>query len=234
MMRILLLAIAAVALLTGSPMAADNNAGLQDPSCGGREAIHHNYEDWLSGFLAGAGLVGSPGGIAPLNGLNGRTIRDWVYNYCQAHPLEVIANAGEVFMAAHRLAPAPKAATAQTSPNVAVAVCESQITDAYHLIDSNSGQSPAAITALQDMHCKGSAAACNLGANQRRSQINTNELGKSEKTRMVLQTVGCFQLLANRWPYRRRWLQHRSISRWPNPASDGAATMGLRRNKCVG
>ena len=34
MMRIFLLAIAAVALLTGSPMAADNNMGLQDPSCG--------------------------------------------------------------------------------------------------------------------------------------------------------------------------------------------------------
>jgi hypothetical protein len=61
MMRILLLAIAAAALLTGSPLAAENNMGLQDPSCGTREAIHHNYEDWLSGFLTGTGLVGSPG-----------------------------------------------------------------------------------------------------------------------------------------------------------------------------
>ena len=195
MMRICLLAIAAVSLLTGSAMAADSNTGLQDPSCGPREAIHHNYEDWLSGFLTGVGLVGSPGGTAPLNGLSGKTIRDWVYNYCQAHPLEVIANAGEVFMAAHRLAPPTRAATAQTSPNLAV--CESQITDAYHLIDNNSGQAPAAITALQDMHCKGSLAACNLGANQRRNQINANNLGKSEKTRMVLQTVGCFQLWSN-------------------------------------
>ncbi len=197
MMRILLLAIAAVALLTGSRLAAENNMGLQDPSCGSREAIHHNYEDWLSGFLTGTGLVGSLGGTATLNGLNGKAIRDWVYNYCQAHPLEVIVNAGEVFMAAHRLASAPKAVTAQTSPNPAVAVCESQITDAYHLIDSNSGQSPAAITALQDMHCKGSAAACDLGANQRRNQINANDIGKSERTRMVLQTVGCFQLWGN-------------------------------------
>jgi hypothetical protein len=197
MMRILLLAIAAVALHTGSPLAADNNMGLQDPSSGSREAIHHNYEDWLSGFLTGAGLAGSPGGTAPLNVLNGKAIRDWVYNYCQAHPLEVIANAGEVFMAAHRSAPAPRAAAATTQVPPNVAVCENQITDAYRLIDSNSGQSPAAITALQDMHCKGSAAACTLGANQRRSQINTNELGKSEKTRMVLQTVGCFQLLGN-------------------------------------
>jgi hypothetical protein len=194
-MRICLFTIVAVALLSGSAMAGDNNVGLEDPSCGSREAIHHNYEDWLAGFLTGAGLVGSPGGTAPLNGLNGKAVRDWVYNYCQAHPLEVIANAGEVFMAAHRSVPAPRAATVQTPPNLAV--CENQITDAYHLIDSNSGQSPAAITALQDMHCKGSAAACNLGANQRRSQINTNELGKSEKTRMVLQTVGCFQLLGN-------------------------------------
>ena len=107
MMRILLLAIAAVALLTGSPLAADNNMGLQDPSCGSREAIHHNYEDWLSGFLTGASLIGSPGGTATLNGLNGKVVRDWVYNYCQAHPLEVIANAGEVFMAAHRSALRP-------------------------------------------------------------------------------------------------------------------------------
>jgi hypothetical protein len=194
MMRICLLAIAVVGLLTGSAMAADNNTGLQDPSCGPREAIHHNYEDWLSGFLTGVGLAGSPGGKAPLNGLNGNTIRDWVLNYCQAHPLQVIANAGEVFMAAHRVAP-KAGATVQTSPNLAV--CESQITDAYHLIDSNSGQAPAAITALQDMHCKGSAAACNLGANQRRNQINANDIGKSERTRMVLQTVGCFQLWGN-------------------------------------
>jgi hypothetical protein len=195
MMRIFLLAIAAVALLTGSPMAADNNTGLVDPSCGSRETIHHNYEDWLSGYLTGVGLVGSPGGTTALNGLTGKTVRDWVYNYCQTHPLQVIANAGEVFMAAHRLAPRTGAATAQTSPNLAV--CESQITDAYHLIDSNSGQAPAAINALQDMHCKGSLAACNLGANQRRNQINANEVGKSEKTRMVLQTVGCFQLWGN-------------------------------------
>ena len=97
-------------------------------------------------------------------------------------------------MAAHRLAP-QAGATVQTPPNLAV--CESQITDAYHLIDSNSGQAPAAITALQDMHCKGSAAACNLGANQRRNQINANDIGKSERTRMVLQTVGCFQLWGN-------------------------------------
>ena len=62
MMRFFLLAIAAVALLTGSSLAADNNIGLQDPSCGSREAIHHNYEDWISGFLTGVGLVGSPGG----------------------------------------------------------------------------------------------------------------------------------------------------------------------------
>jgi hypothetical protein len=193
-MRIFLLAIAAVALLTGSPMAADNNMGLQDPSCGSREAIHHNYEDWISGFLTGVGLVGSTGGTGTLNGLNAKTVRDWVYDYCQAHPLEVIANAGEVFMAAHGLASRTKA-TVQTSPNLAV--CESQITDAYHLIDSDSGQAPAAITALQDMHCKGSSAACNVGANQRRNEINANELGKSEKTRIVLQTVGCFRLWGN-------------------------------------
>ena len=194
MMRTCLLAIAVVALLTGSAVAADNNTGLQDPSCGPREAIHHNYEDWLSGFLTGVGLAGSPGGKAPLNGLSGNTIRDWVLSYCQAHPLQVIANAGEVFMAAHRVA-SKAGATVQTPPNLAV--CESQITDAYHLIDSKSGQAPAAITALQDMHCKGSAAACDLGANQRRNQINANDIGKSERTRMVLQTVGCFQLWGN-------------------------------------
>ena len=144
-MRIFLLAITAVALLTGSSMAVDNNP-LEDPSCGTREAIHHNYEDWISGFLTGVGLVGSTGGTAPLNGVNGKTIREWVYNYCQAHPLEVVANAGEVFMEAHRLAPSTGAAL-QAPPNAAV--CEGQITDAYHLIDGNSGQAPATITALQ-------------------------------------------------------------------------------------
>ena len=97
-------------------------------------------------------------------------------------------------MEAHRLAPSTGAAL-QAPPNAAV--CEGQITDAYHLIDGNSGQAPATITALQDMHCKGSAAACNLGANHWRIQINANEVGKSEKTRMVLQTVGCFQLWSN-------------------------------------
>ena len=117
MMRIFLLAIAAVALLTGSPMAADNNMGLQDPSCGTREAIHHNYEDWISGFLTGVGLVGSTGGTAPLNGLNGKTIREWVYNYCQAHPLEVIANAGAGLHGGPSFGACDRAATAQAPPN---------------------------------------------------------------------------------------------------------------------
>ena len=197
MMRILLLAIAAVALLTGSPLAADNNMGLQDPSCGSREAIHHNYEDWLSGFLTGAGLVGSPGGTATLNGLNGKAIRDWVLQLLSGPSTRSDCERRRGVHGGPSFGACAQGSDCANIAEPCVAVCESQITDAYHLIDSNSGQSPAAITALQDMHCKGSAAACNLGANQRRSQINTNELGKSEKTRMVLQTVGCFQLLGN-------------------------------------
>jgi hypothetical protein len=67
-------------------------------------------------------------------------------------------------------------------------VCESQITDAYRPI-GNSGR-PAAITALRTCTAEDQLRHVTR-RNQRRSQINTNELGKSEN-RMVLQTVGCF------------------------------------------
>ena len=53
-------------------------------------------------------------------------------------------------------------------------------------------QVPATIKALVDMHCKGSPAACDLGARHRRDQINGNYMERAEKTRVVLQTVGCF------------------------------------------
>jgi hypothetical protein len=125
-----------------------------------------------------------------LKGLDDKAVLAWMDSYCQANSLETIAKAGEVFVGAHRLVPASQE-HAQAAPNFDA--CQGQITDAYRQIDSNHPQAPATIAALEDMHCKGSPDACSLGANHRRNQINADQLEKSEKTRMVLQTIGCFR-----------------------------------------
>jgi hypothetical protein len=48
--------------------------------------------EWVLGFLSGAGYSGS---VDPLHGLDVNAIAGWMDSYCQAHPLEKIADAAE-------------------------------------------------------------------------------------------------------------------------------------------
>ena len=122
--------------------------------------------------------------------MSAETVRGWMDNYCQTHPLESIEQAGGALVRAHGLPAVPEVPTpAASNPDA----CESQIMDAYHLIDSNRPQMTATVMALEDMQCKGSPAACNTGANNRQKQIDANELEKSRETNTVLRAIGCFQ-----------------------------------------
>ena len=186
-MRFLLPAALAAVLVTGSVEAQEvDSVGVGASACGSWAAGRSDgREVWILGFLSGVGFATDE--TDPLNGLAPKAVWAWMDNYCRTRPLEKIEKVGEAFVASRASAAAPKA----PAPNFEV--CESQITDAYHQISSGHPLVLATITALGDMHCKGSLAVCDLGANNRRKQINANDLEKAEKTRMVLQALGCFQ-----------------------------------------
>jgi hypothetical protein len=160
-----------------------DSIGVGASACGSWAAGRPDgREVWILGFLSGVGFATNE--ADPLSGRAPKAVWAWMDNYCQTHPLEKIEKVGEAFVASHASAAAP-------APNFEV--CESQITDAYHQISRGHPLVSATITALGDMHCKGSIAVCNLGANNRRNQINADDMDKADKTRMVLQTLGCFQ-----------------------------------------
>lgn len=56
---------------------------------------------WALGFLSGVGYMGN-GYMDPLNGLGSGAVTARIDNFCQAHPLEIIAAAAEAFVRAHR------------------------------------------------------------------------------------------------------------------------------------
>ncbi len=57
-------------------------------------------EQWMLGFLSGAGYVGAPR-YDPLNGLDAQAVLSWVDNYCSAHSLKSLSAAGYSFIEAH-------------------------------------------------------------------------------------------------------------------------------------
>jgi hypothetical protein len=59
-----------------------------------------SLQQWMLGFLSGAGFVGSPK-TDPLQGVDGLGVFAWVDNYCRGHPLDTIATAGAEFISAH-------------------------------------------------------------------------------------------------------------------------------------
>lgn len=59
------------------------------------------YESWILGFLSGVGLTGFETGISPLNGVDAEGVFAWVDNYCRAHPLEEVHDAGKAFVLEH-------------------------------------------------------------------------------------------------------------------------------------
>jgi hypothetical protein len=109
MMRLLPAALA-VALMTGSADALDPGnyqaIGLGTSSCGTWTAMRQNrqafgFEQWILGYLSGVSFLGGPSGIIPLDGVDAEAVLGWIDNYCRAHPLAVIAQAGAVFVAEH-------------------------------------------------------------------------------------------------------------------------------------
>ena len=70
-------------------------------------------------------------------------------------------------------------------------VCDKQISEVLTQISNSSPQLPAAMKALEDMHCQGSRASCTLGADHLKDQIAAKELDKAEKTRGVQRAVSC-------------------------------------------
>ncbi len=107
MVRFLLPAALAVALLTGSVEAnavVTIGEGLQ--SCGSwtaarRDRQSFGVETWIFGYLSGAAFALADEGYDPVRGTDGAGILAWIDNYCLAHPLEPFAVAGGAFVVAH-------------------------------------------------------------------------------------------------------------------------------------
>jgi hypothetical protein len=85
--------------------------GVGGLSCGTwteakREGEAFEYRAWMLGFLSGIGIASitwQPHGqsVDPLTGTDKDGVLGWVDNYCQAHPLDLIAAAGWAFVRAH-------------------------------------------------------------------------------------------------------------------------------------
>jgi hypothetical protein len=114
MMRFLLPAALAAALLTGFAEAYAGDAGVTiigqgTASCGtwtsarrDREALC--YEQWVVGFLSGIGYMGLIGGgenYDPLQRMDADAVWAFVDNYCQANPLKTIKWAAVNFLLEH-------------------------------------------------------------------------------------------------------------------------------------
>src|SRR5215472_16358814 len=106
MMRFLLPAALAVALMIGSAEAAKVIIGLGTASCGTWTADRRNPEglparlksQWILGFLSG---VAAAEEFDPMQGVDANAVRAWMDDYCRAHPLELIMTAGEAFIREH-------------------------------------------------------------------------------------------------------------------------------------
>ncbi len=62
-------------------------------------AVAMQYEQWILGFMAGAGEFSL--NLDPLNGVDTQGVWARIDNYCAAHPLDLVATAGSAFVAAH-------------------------------------------------------------------------------------------------------------------------------------
>jgi hypothetical protein len=104
--RLLLPAALVALLMTGSAEGfALIGSGVE--SCGTWTASRRQSEfaaiqpaQWILGFLSGAGYMSSEG-VDPLNRVDAQAVWAWVDNYCLAHPLESIEQAGVAFIDAH-------------------------------------------------------------------------------------------------------------------------------------
>ena len=108
-MKIILgLLVAAAGLVGVNDARAFTMSGAGHASCGTWVADRRHPDspvaymdvEWMLGFLSGVGYAGPPT-ADPLGGLDGNAVATWIDNYCQAHPLEKIIDAGAAFYRAH-------------------------------------------------------------------------------------------------------------------------------------
>jgi len=103
------LAIAVTLLISSAEAAAQPGTyrliGSGTLSCGSWTALRRQgqawlAEQWILGFLSGVGYKGA-GVHDPLNGLDAKAVWAWMDNYCQANPLEQIAEVAAAFAEIH-------------------------------------------------------------------------------------------------------------------------------------
>jgi hypothetical protein len=68
---------------------------------GNEQFRNAQLETWLAGFLTGIGYEGKSAGIDPLDGSDWDDVNRWMDSFCQAHPEEPVASAGEAWLLAH-------------------------------------------------------------------------------------------------------------------------------------
>jgi hypothetical protein len=99
-----------VALMTGSAEAQKPYQifGQGTLSCGSwtasrRDRTALGLEQWILGFLSGAGFVGSTSsvGVDPLKGVDADGAWAWMDNYCRNQPLKELADAAMAFVYSH-------------------------------------------------------------------------------------------------------------------------------------
>jgi hypothetical protein len=109
MIKPLLICVPLVAALTigGTDAQAFRVIGTGNDSCGtwtadrrvgGRAAGQD--QQWILGFLSGISYEGSED-VDTLKGMDAEGVFAWMDNYCQAHPIEDIIDAGEAFKRMH-------------------------------------------------------------------------------------------------------------------------------------
>ena len=59
-------------------------------------------DQWVLGFISGGAARDPDDSFDPLHGLEAFDVLRWVANWCQASPLDPIANAAGAFMLAHQ------------------------------------------------------------------------------------------------------------------------------------
>jgi hypothetical protein len=83
--------------------------GSGSASCGVWTAARHDkhaggFEQWVLGYASGVGSGSHASGrqdVNPLLGVDAQGVLAWIDNYCRDHPLEMVVDAANAFVAAH-------------------------------------------------------------------------------------------------------------------------------------
>jgi hypothetical protein len=66
-----------------------------------KSILAYLYQQWIVGYLSGVASATSQAGMDPLHGTDAEGVWAWIDNYCQAHPLDLMIDAGTAFVVAH-------------------------------------------------------------------------------------------------------------------------------------